>query len=137
VTLIEGHVFVVDEAAPGTPRREPASPPARKTDELKAGQQLAAVPQAPPLIAPADVQSVVAWTGGQLVFDNAPLSDVVARVNHYAASPVTLADREVGTLRISGSFNTGDVAGFVDIVTRYLPVKEDTDADGHIVLRKK
>lgn len=40
--------------------------------ELYAGQQLAAQPEKPSEIAPANIQRVTAWTHGQLMFDNEP-----------------------------------------------------------------
>lgn len=136
ITLIEGHVVVVDKGAPASSVTLAEHAP-YKALELEAGQQLVALPDKPPSIAPGNIQSAVAWTRGQLVFDDQPLSDVVARVNHYATTPIIIADKSASALRISGSFNTGDVTGFVDIVTRYLPLKEEVDADGRITLRKK
>ncbi|HEV2618353.1 MAG TPA: FecR domain-containing protein, partial [Acidobacteriaceae bacterium] len=66
VTLIEGHVVVLDEDKPSTtiPSDTP-SPLPKPSVELKAGQQLAALPQAPPTIATANLQRVTAWTTGQ------------------------------------------------------------------------
>jgi transmembrane sensor len=137
VTLIEGHVVVLDENAPAQARTLDRAAPRPPSVELHAGQQLAALPDRVPTVAPTDVQQVVAWTNGQLVFDDQPLSEVVARVNHYTSAPITLADDKAGALRISGSFNTGDVAGFLDIVTRYLPVREVVDDSGRVTLQKK
>ncbi len=138
VTLIEGHVVVsggnslrsfVSGLVSASPRRRPVA--------LHAGQQLAAAPDLAPVVSAADMRAALAWTSGQLIFDNQPLPDVVARVNRYARRPVVIADPRLEQLRISGSFNTGDVAGFLDIVTHYLPVERTTDADGNIALREK
>jgi transmembrane sensor len=137
VTLIEGHVVVLDENAPAQGHTLDRAAPRPPSVELHAGQQLAALPDKAPTVAPTDVQQVVAWTNGQLVFDDQPLSDVVARVNHYTSTPIILADDKAGSLRISGSFNTGDVAGFLDLVTRYLPVRQVVDDSGHVTLQKK
>lgn len=138
VTLIEGHVVVVDEdKIPHDVAVSHAAAPKRASVELRAGQQLAAVPDEVPIIQTADVTRVVAWTSGQLVFDDQPLSEVVARVNHYTTTPIVIADEKAAVLHISGSFNTGDVAGFLDIITRYLPVREVTDDSGRITLHKK
>ena len=64
VTLIEGHVVVVNEDNEGR-------------WELRAGQQLAALPSMPPQIMPANTAKVTAWTIGQIMFDDEPLSSVV------------------------------------------------------------
>jgi transmembrane sensor len=136
VTLIEGHVVVVDEAN-STPLPMPTTlqQPERHIVELKAGQQLAALPAVPPEIVPANLQHVTAWTSGQLMFDNERLSDVVARINRYTDKPISIDDPIVGAMRISGVFNTGDVAGFVVIVTQYLPVRAVSDDAGNVALK--
>ncbi len=138
VTLIEGHVVVVDEAQ-RTSLQTTTAPVSEvhPTAELKAGQQLAALPATTPEIAPANIQRVTAWTSGQLMFDNERLSDVVARINRYTDTPITIDDPKVGAMRISGVFNTGDVAGFVTIVTQYLPVQATSDKDGNVSLKTK
>jgi transmembrane sensor len=133
VTLIEGHVVVVDEnlskIGPGAERpRWPAQV------ELKAGQQLAAVPTTAPEVDTADVQRTMAWTNGQIVFDNETISSLVVRVNRYADVQVVIVDPKIATMRISGVINAGDVSGFVDIVTHYLPVRASSTDSGLIAL---
>jgi len=127
VTLIEGHVVVVNE----TEGPQGAASVAR-TIELKAGQQLATGPAAAPRILSANVQRVTAWTIGQIMFDDEPLSSVVDRVNRYGGTQVVVADPEVGAMKISGVFNAGDTLGFVEIVTHYLPVKAVSEGP-HII----
>jgi transmembrane sensor len=133
VTLIEGHVVVVDEnlrkVRPGVVR-----PKWPALVELKAGQQLAAVPAAAPEVGAADVQRTMAWTNGQIVFDNETIASLVARVNRYADVQVVIADPKIATMRISGVINVGDVNGFVDIVTHYLPVTAASTDSGSIAL---
>lgn len=122
VTLIEGHVVVVNEDNDGR-------------WELRAGQQLTATASLPPQIAAANTAKVTAWTIGQIVFDDEPLSSVVERVNRYSTTPILIADPAVAQMRISGVFNAGDAPGFVEIVTHYLPVKAVPQADGAIALQ--
>jgi transmembrane sensor len=122
VTLIEGHVVVVNEDNAGR-------------WELRAGQELTATPSLPPLIATANTAKVTAWTIGQIVFDDEPLSSVVERVNRYSNTPILIADPAVAQMRISGVFNAGDAPGFVEIVTHYLPVKAVPQPDGTIALQ--
>jgi transmembrane sensor len=120
VTLIEGHVVVLDEIEGSTTMPAISWP---HVVELKAGQQLAAAPAAPPQIAPANIQRVTAWTLGQIMFDDESLSSVVDRVNRYGGTQIVIASPEVGAMKISGVLNAGDTLGFVEIVTHYLPVK--------------
>lgn len=122
VTLIEGRVVVLDEAA------KPASASSKpKPLELAAGQQLTVAAARAPVIASVSLEKATAWERGQLMFDNEPLASIVARVSRYSQTKVTVADPKAGAMRISGVFNTGDVAGFVDTVTRYLPVEATND----------
>ena len=132
VTLIEGHVLVLKETA-ALPILAP-QPPA--PIELHAGEQLAAPSAAPPKVARVSLEKATAWQNGQLMFDNEPLSSVVARVNRYSGTPIVITDPRVAELRISGVFNEGDVRGFVDTITHYLPLAADAD-NGRILVRPK
>jgi transmembrane sensor len=121
VTLIEGRVMVVDD---------------QRKIELRPGEQLDVSARATK-VAHVNIERATAWQNGQLVFDNEPLSSVVARVSRYASEPVVLKDKKAESLRISGVFNTGDVIGFVDTVTHYLPLKASAGGNGEIDLRSK
>jgi transmembrane sensor len=133
VTLIEGHVVVLNENIHSATLNF-SRPAWRGSVELKAGQQLAAVPSAPPEVEIADIQRVTAWTTGQIMFDNEALSSVVTRVNRYSDTQIVIADPKVSAMRISGVLNAGDVSGFVDIVTHYLPVRASATDSGNIAL---
>jgi len=130
VTLIEGHVVVLDESD-GTGTARPRS------IELRAGQQLTTGPSLPVEIAPANIRRVTAWTVGQLMFDDEPLSSVVERVNRYGGTQIVITDPQVGAMKISGVFNAGDVLGFVEIVTHYLPVKAVSESTSTIALQSQ
>ncbi|HET7085585.1 MAG TPA: FecR domain-containing protein [Rhizomicrobium sp.] len=133
VTLIEGHVVVVDEDRHvAMPIFKPQWP---SMVELKAGQQLAALPAVPPAIEVANIPRVTAWTNGQILFDNEELSSVVARVNRYTSTQVVIDDPRVAAMRISGVLNAGDLGGFVDIVTHYLPIRAIQNSSGEIMLQ--
>ena len=129
VTLIEGHVVVLDENDHTLVRPH--------TIELRAGQQLSAAPSAPPEIAPANIRRATAWTIGQIMFDDEPLSSVVERVNRYGGTQIVIADPQVGAMKISGVFNAGDTLGFVEIVTHYLPVKAVSESPHTIALQSE
>jgi transmembrane sensor len=129
VTLIEGHVVVLDESGSSQGTLTPAWP---RRIELKAGQQLSTGPAVPPEIFQANIQRVTAWTNGQLMFDDEPLSSVVDRLNRYSGTHIVIDDPRVGAMKISGVFNAGDAAGFVEIVSHYLPVRAVT-LDTHTI----
>lgn len=131
VTLIEGHVVVLDGYEEGIATAQP------KIIELKAGQQLSAAPRTPSEVAQANIQRVTAWTIGQLMFDDEPLSSVVERINRYGGTQIIITDPKVGAMKISGVFNAGDVLGFVEIVTHYLPVRAVTEDPHTIALQSQ
>ena len=131
ITLIEGQVVVFD--AKGEHSMASAKPP--PAVELRAGQQMASVASGATEVRQVSIEHVTAWENGQLVFENEPLSAVVARVSRYTRTPVSV-DGPAGNLQISGVFNTGDLPGFVDALTHYLPVRATTADDGSIRLAR-
>lgn len=144
VTLIEGRVVVLPKRAglslttlfdPGPPPVAHASAErARHGIELNAGQRLEfSANGSASNIAPANLERSNAWQSGQLIFDDAPLSAVVEQVNRYSRRPLILQDENAGRERVSGVFSTDDIDGFVDTLTRYLPI--DAEArDGAMYL---
>jgi transmembrane sensor len=134
VVLIRGRVKVVpDRAVASAPGRAPS---AAEVD-LAPGQELTTRPGAPgPAVRAVDVAGATAWESGRLVFDNAPLGEVVEEVSRYTQRPVTTGDARAAALRISGTFKAGDLDTFVDAVTRYLPLKAEASGEG-VVLRSR
>jgi transmembrane sensor len=157
VTLIEGRVLVLEEsstaiagsargavpapvpmvvAARGSsPPEWPVKvPPVLKGIELNAGEQLTVSPASAPDVEPVSVDRATAWQNGLLIFENERLASVIARFNRYTDRPILLADDASAELRISGVFHTGDVDGFVSIITDYLPVLSAREQSGAIRL---
>jgi transmembrane sensor len=129
VTLIEGHVVVLDQSADTAQRLW-----TRRT-EMKSGQQLVAEGQMPPEVSRANIARATAWTNGQIIFDDEPLSSVAERVNRYGGPQIVIPDSEVGAMKISGVLNAGDTLGFVEIVTHYLPVRALSEGPNTIALQ--
>ena len=133
VTLIEGRVVVLPKRdglsftalfTQGPPTASHLSTElARRGIELNPGQRLeVSVSGKTSDIAPANLERSNAWQSGQLIFDDAPLNTVVEQVNRYARRPLVLRDENAGRERVSGVFSTDDIDGFVDTLTRYLPL---------------
>lgn len=137
VTLIEGHVVVLDARGDIEPNGFRQQARQARQVELRAGQELIAAIDQAPVVKPANIQEVTAWVSGQLIFSNETLSEVVARVNRYGATPIVIADARLANERVSGVFNIGDVSGFLDIVTQTLPLEVSSDQPGSIILKKK
>lgn len=129
VTLIEGRVVVVD-ASTDTSMGVGAG-----RTVLKSGQQLAWGSGGRPEVSRANIARATAWTSGQIVFDDEPLTSVADRVNRYGGPQVVILDPAVGAMKISGVLNAGDTLGFVEIVTHYLPVQASSEGPNTIALR--
>jgi len=120
VTLLEGHVVVLPS---GQSAQRPGS------SKLEAGEQLTVSPNGETRIGQAGGDRITAWQNRQIIFDDEPLASAIERINRYSSDRLVLADGAVGTLRISGVFRTGNLAGFVDTLTHYLPVDSERRRD--------
>ena len=91
---------------------------------LSRGQTATATPAglAAP-VAEIDPEAPGAWRSGRLVFDDAPLADVIADANRYYDGRITLASADMGALRITTSFRAGQVDQMLEGLRHALPVE--------------
>lgn len=61
----------------------------------------------------ANADLALAWQNGQLVFDRAPLSEVMATLNRYRAGRILLLGNKLRSQRVSGVFNSNDIDGAI------------------------
>lgn len=141
VTLIEGHVVVLPQGKPAGSGEQAAATPERSLESssessiaLDAGQQLVMSSRAAPQVTRVDIERVMAWERGKIVFNDEPLASVVERMNRYTSRRIDVADERAAALRISGVFHAGDVRGFVSTLTSYLPVKAQEHQDGSLLV---
>jgi len=108
VVVHEGVVSVSQAGANGGAGRLPSA-------TLRAGQTLAAEPAGFKLAAldPQQLARRLAWQDGRVDFDDASLAAVLQEMNRYADVPFRLGDDKLASIRISGSFATADIDGFV------------------------
>jgi transmembrane sensor len=136
VTLIEGRVVVKSAAPSGDSNVVRTSARTPKALTLHSGQLLVASGDAKPSIRPADLPVATAWETGRLILNNEPLGEAVERVNRYTDKPL-LVDPTIAQLRVSGVFNAGDIATFVDAVTTLFPVQASVNDANQTVLQKR
>ena len=151
VVLYDGHVAVMDTSRP-TPRPLAIGPTRAPSEQaLAPGRELIipdAVPvmlasreqmqsSAPPLahILQVDPGRTLGWEAGILEFADEPLGDAVERMNRYGTHKLRIADASVRAMPISGQFEGGNTAAFVEGVTSVFPVKAVDEPDGDILLR--
>ncbi|MDD2048977.1 FecR family protein [Pseudomonas putida] len=77
-----------------------------------------------------DAAALTAWRKGKLVFNDAPLSEVVEEVSRYRAQPLRVTAGEVAALRLSSTFNSDDTDALLRALPSILPVAIKTHADG-------
>lgn len=121
VTVTEGQVQVwpAPAAPPSTGWLHPDHAPSAATRprplvDLVAGHQarIAASGQLESQ-GPVDVEQATAWLQGNIVFEDESIAAVAAQFNRYNNSQISVADRRIGALPISGTFAAHDVATFV------------------------
>jgi transmembrane sensor len=128
VTVLEGRV-----AVSGNTVRGPAPSKLESTGSgavlLSAGEQIIVTPTA--VLAPkaTNVEAAVAWTQKKLVFDAAPLSEVVAEFNRYSHQRLVLDNAELDEIRISGVFASSGVEHLVQFLQQRFDVIATTSDD--------
>ncbi len=141
VTLVEGRVSVSEGRVRDTAAVSPGSADGASGGEasartvLRAGEQLIARPDAPPEVIIADVEQVVGWREGQLVFRNDPLRNVVKEINRYSTKKLVVDDdARLDGIQIGGVFKTGSTASFVAAVEELYPVEARRVAADQVAL---
>lgn len=71
-------------------------------------------------VADVDVEQAQAWRRGRLLFDAAPLGDVVAELNRYRRGRIVIADSQLARRQVSGLFDTKDIDGAVAAIASEL-----------------
>jgi len=81
-----------------------------------------------------DLQALLAWQQGLILFDDAALSDALAEVDRYTTTQFVLADQRLRNIRIGGQFHTGDVEGLLASLRKDFMIDSRRDAQGRVVL---
>ena len=82
------------------------------------------------------VHKALAWQGPRLTFANTPLSDAVAQFNRRNLIQLVVADAELETLPIGGSFRPEHVDAFVRLLESDADIAVDRSDPSRVVLRK-
>jgi transmembrane sensor len=84
-------------------------------------------------VAPAsavDTAALTAWRAGKLVFNDAPLSEVVQEVSRYRDKPLRVTNDKTAQLRLSSVFKSDDTDALLRALPSILPVAVRSLADG-------
>lgn len=90
---------------------------------LHGGQQVSYEDQRHSAIAVVSTADATAWLNGRLIFRDTPLHEVVSQINRYHSHRIELADAKLGSLKVSGEFNSADRAGLIAALKILLSLK--------------
>lgn len=71
-----------------------------------------------------DTQLRTAWRQGRLIFDDRPLSYVVAELNRYQRRTIVIRDTAIAERRLSGVFDTSDIDNAVNRIAEALDLRQ-------------
>lgn len=125
VTLVEGSVLVSSDGDSGGYRLGPGMQATYQMGDFE-----------PHLAQSDDYDNALAWRSGKLVLDNLSLRQALPVINRYLEKPLLLADDSTARIRISGIYNTREVARLVDTLPKVLPVYLTRSKDGSTVLNR-
>jgi transmembrane sensor len=86
--------------------------------EVVPGTQAEARPDRPVQMHTANIARTLAWRERRLVFDGAPLEEVVKEFNRYNSPPLVIADPRLNGQRISGVFGANDSESLLDFLVK-------------------
>jgi len=107
---------------------------------LQAGQRavvsLSAQPTAPQIatLTPGEIERVLAWQHRLLDFTAAPMSEVVAAFNRRNHMQLILVDPELAEIRISATFRSDNIEGFVRLVEMGFSTRAERHGESEIRL---
>jgi transmembrane sensor len=108
---------------------------ARAAQRLGPGQKLVLAGGSPPVrerITRADT----VWPMRMIEFDDTPLFEVAALANRYSRVQLKLGGGSVGTLRVTGTYRAGDVAGLARSLAAMFDLRLETLEDGSFLLTR-
>lgn len=130
IAVASGHVRI-------EPHRPDDSVPARelpggKAITLTAGQRLVAAGPSFEVssIVPADIAP---WQDSRLVFDNAPLGDILSEFSRYGHTAPILSSPALSALRITGTFSSRQPDTFYRLLPQILPVRIENQAGTYVI----
>ncbi len=135
VLVTEGKVSVLSAAVGGVP-----SPREIELPLVSAGERtvVSLAPTAPPpqitAVPPAEIEARLAWQPRLLDFTGAPLAEIVAEFNRRNPVRLTLGDPGLGDLRLSATFRSDNVEGFVRLMESDFGMKAEWRGADEIVL---
>lgn len=87
-------------------------------------------------VAPAEIEARLAWKPRLLDFNNTPLADIIAEFNRHNPVHIVIADTSIGELRLSATFRSDNVEGFVRLMESDFGLKSTWRSDTELALAR-
>jgi transmembrane sensor len=127
VTVVEGRVETYDDSGRG----------GEGAIVLSAGERLAVVPHTVTKPTRADPAVATAWLQRRLIFEETPLNEVAEEFNRYNRRPLSIEDRDLKMLKISGVYSSTDPASLINFLRSQSSIQVvETDKNVRIVRRE-
>jgi transmembrane sensor len=87
-------------------------------------------------VEPEALDQRLSWRNPKVEFSRAPLSEVVAVVNRFNQTQLTLGDAALARVPLSGRFRADDVNALIQVLESSFDIHAEPAADHRLVLRK-
>ncbi|HEV7384191.1 MAG TPA: FecR domain-containing protein [Phenylobacterium sp.] len=115
----------------------PAGAPQAQPTRVVVGQVLTHIEgERGSILKVSDPEAAFAWTSGQLIYRNQPLSEVAADLSRRFAVPVRTADDRTASLRFSGVLVTDSEADVLRRLQAFAPIRVE-QAAGVVILHSR
>jgi transmembrane sensor len=85
---------------------------------------------------PTQVEQILSWRTGYLVFHETPLAEAIAEFNRYSSRKIVVDDPALASLRIGGRFRSTDAEAFLWLLQNGFPI-DVTQRDDRISLTRR
>jgi len=86
--------------------------------------------------APMEVEQLLSWRTGYIIFRDTSLADAVADFNRYTNRKIVIEDPAIEHIRIGGNFRSDNVDAFLSLIQSGFPIQVEQH-DERIVLTKR
>ena len=100
--------------------------------EARTAQAAVLVDRPPPM----EVEQLLSWRTGFIVFRDTSLADAVADFNRYTSRKIVIEDPAIASIRIGGNFRSDNADAFISLIQSGFPVRVEQHSD-RIVLTKR
>jgi len=133
VTVTEG-VVAVDERQPAPRGEAMSAPPAPRTVEAGKGAMVGPGAVATVSLDSEALQQRTAWRRDLIELRGETLEQAVAEFNRYRTAPLVLGDPRIASIRVGGTFATGESEKFLAALSSGFGVESMEGADGKVYL---